>query len=631
MSLFYVIKGKRLIFLAMDCLVITLSYLISTVIQCYYIEEKLPYFINLIYFLIYLSSFLVSFYLFQIYRIMWEYSNIEDMYRLIVSSISGFAIFIALFLCFYSDQPITIYIFPSFFVVFGAILYRIIAKDYFSRSKKMRAYNKLSTNTEINISGKRILICGAGEAGRMILDEYYCKGLGGSIIGFVDDDISKIGKILNGKMIFADTSQIDRIINKYNVNEIAIAMPSVNLDDIKRIVKDIKNNFPQTPIKTLPSFTKEFDRKPLISALSDIGIEFLLGREEFNVDSIAIEEVFCGKTILVTGAGGSIGSEISRQLLKFHINKLIVIDRAEFPIYNLINNLKDYIELLDYEPEIIFRVADVKDHKIMEHLFDEFSPDIIFHAAAHKHVPLMEDNEIEAFQNNVIGTKILLDLSVKYSVDKFVFISTDKAVNPVSIMGATKRIAELLMLHYNQEERLNTSIVRFGNVLGTHGSVIPLFCKQIENGGPVIVTHPQMKRFFMSITEASLLVINAAAYSNGGNIYLLDMGKQYEIVDIAKKLITLYGYEPLKDIKIKFSGLRPGEKLSEELYYQKEKIIKTENKKIYELNTDNKYCREIIKDLLENRIYDIIEFNSYQIRDLIKDIVPEFDESTEVS
>ncbi|MCU0821067.1 MAG: polysaccharide biosynthesis protein [Spirochaetes bacterium] len=311
--------------------------------------------------------------------------------------------------------------------------------------------------------------------------------------------------------------------------------------------------------------------------------------------------------------------------MKFRIKKLIASGRGEFSIYSLINSLDDYLKFMDYRPEIQYRIADVKDFAAMEKIFKEYKPDIVFHAAAHKHVPLMEFNETEAIKNNVLGTWNILKLCHKYSVAEFILISTDKAVKPVNIMGATKRVAELITQFYHREKKLKTSIVRFGNVIGSRGSVIPLFREQIEKGGPVTITHPEIKRYFMSIPEASLLVVNAAAYSAGGDLFILDMGGQYRIQDIAKKLIIHYGYKPDVDIKIEYTGLRPGEKMNEELYYDMENLKKTGNEKIFVLSIpDNIKAEKRLIKYLTKKLKYIDEFTPDDAREMLKNAIPEF-------
>ena len=343
------------------------------------------------------------------------------------------------------------------------------------------------------------------------------------------------------------------------------------------------------------------------------------------VDTGMIEQRYSGKTILITGAGGSIGLEMCRQLLKFNIKKLVAVGRGEYSMYNLIKTMNENALFLEPMPEISYHIIDVKDKRLLAGAFSRHRPDIVFHAAAHKHVPLMEFNEAEAVQNNVGGTKNLLDCSHEHGVGEFVFISTDKAVNPTSIMGATKRIAEIITGYYFRTKGLKTSIVRFGNVIGSRGSVIPLFMEQIERGGPVTVTHPEVTRYFMSIPEASLLVLNAAAYSAGGELYVLDMGKQYRVAEIAQRIIELYGYRSDDDITIKFTGLRPGEKMHEDLFYIDERFTKTENDKIFMFSDTADLDPRIIESFMEQELPDIARYNAAQIRDIVKRLVPEFE------
>jgi FlaA1/EpsC-like NDP-sugar epimerase len=341
-----------------------------------------------------------------------------------------------------------------------------------------------------------------------------------------------------------------------------------------------------------------------------------------------IKQEFLDKTILVTGAGGSIGSEICRQLLKFRVKRIVMVGRGEYSIYNLIKSISESCKFLEYHPEVVYRIADVKDKRLMEKIFNEYHPQIVFHAAAHKHVPLMEYNEIEALQNNVFGTYNVIDISNQYGVSRLVLISTDKAVRPVNILGASKRLAELVALQYYRKHGLNVSIVRFGNVVGSRGSVIPLFQEQIEKGGPVTVTDPDVTRYFMSIPEASLLVINASAISKGGEIFVLDMGKQYRILDIAKNLIELYGLRVGVDIDIVFTGLRPGEKLYEELHYSDENLHATENNKIYVLDGSNcNHSLKTIESLLEGGIECLLGMSKKEIRHAIGEILSEYDYS----
>jgi FlaA1/EpsC-like NDP-sugar epimerase len=472
----------------------------------------------------------------------------------------------------------------------------------------------------------RILIVGAGEAGIALAGDLRQRSFGESIAGFIDDDKSKIGAYLSGVEVYGPTSEIDLICEKLRISNIIIAIPSASSSFINNIVSRVLAFDRNINLYFVPSAEKFFDSVPIFPSLREFSYSELLERDEFTIDLGLMEKYFSGKSILITGAGGSIGSEICRQLLKFRVRKIIAVGRGESSIYNLQKDMDDFLRMMNVPgPEVQYRIIDVKDYRLLDRLFYEEKPGIVFHAAAHKHVPLMEFNEIEALQNNVLGTNNLLELSVKHSAGKFILISTDKAVRPANIMGATKRISELLTSYYRKNSGLNTACVRFGNVLGSRGSVIPLFRDQIEKGGPVTVTHPDIVRYFMSIPEASLLVINSAAISEGGEIFVLDMGKQFKISDIAERMIELYGYIPGKDIMIEYTGLRPGEKLYEELYYNKGEMIKTGNNKILKLKNDNGIMSadeftNLIKSVKDEAPY----MNSMEVREFIKKYVPEY-------
>jgi len=473
------------------------------------------------------------------------------------------------------------------------------------------------------IRKNRILIVGAGEAGRIILSEYNRKNRIEDIAGFIDDNSKKVGNKVDGIPVISTRENLRQIIADYKINHIIIALPSVQLEVINQTVSAVIAAYPDISIQILPKITKYFSSQ-LSRELEDIYLTDIIDRKEIELDINAIEGKFKDKSILITGAGGSIGSEICRQLLRFNIKRLICIGRGENSIYNLIKSLSENLEFIEKKPEIIYKIIDVKDKRLLEQVFIQYKPDIVFHAAAHKHVPLMEFNEIEAIQNNIGGTINVLELSGNYKVKEFVLISSDKAVRPVNIMGATKRTAEIITDYYFREKGVKTSIVRFGNVIGSRGSVIPLFREQIEKGGPVTVTHPEITRYFMSIPEASLLVINAAAYSSGGECFVLDMGKQYRISDIAKSLIKLYGYEPDNDIKIIFTGLRPGEKLYEELSYDSEKVTKTRNNKIFVIDTGKSDSRKI-KTFIKRDLNNLYELDARKMRELIFKLIPEYD------
>ncbi|MCP4137373.1 MAG: polysaccharide biosynthesis protein [bacterium] len=626
--MFYKIGGRNLLYLLLDSIAISGSYGIA------YILGENPSFLSIRHFLILTVSFLIPLYFFQVYRIIWEYANIKNMYRLFGAAVSGSLLF--LFALFLTDLSVTrVHFTLSFFLIIIILVsYRVLLRDY-AAGKTLLPGAKPDRDAVRNI-----LIAGAGEAGRMILSDFTRQGLGKAVTGFVDDDTYKIGKVFNGKQVLGAIDSIQELVDQYDITEIILAMPSVETSRINAVLSGIRRKNREVTIRFLPPITRIFDNIPLISDLEDIRISDLLGREEFDIDASLIENSLSGKTILVTGAGGSIGSEICRQILKFNIKTLIAVGRGENSIYNLVKSLNEYIDLLENRPEVVYKIADIKDSALLGSIFEEYKPGVVFHAAAHKHVPLMEYNEIEALQNNVMGTKNILEQSVLNGVKEFVLISTDKAVNPVNIMGASKRIAELVTLYYHKEHGLKTSIVRFGNVIGSRGSVIPLFREQIKKGGPITVTHPEITRYFMSIPEASLLVINAASFSGGGEIFVLDMEKQFKIREIAENLIRLYGVEPHKDIKITYTGLRPGEKLYEELFYEKEDLAKTPNDKIFIFGTGSSLNKETIDKLesffnllrgrrpSDRQTATIFQYDTEKIREAIQSLVPEYDYSS---
>lgn len=623
MGFFYTIRGKKIIFPALDAMIAAGSYAAACLIRFYPDTDYFREYIGPEYMVLLALLYVLSSYLFQIYRMMWAYSNISDMYRLLMASASGF---IAYFACLHAaDMPYSTAVLVMTFLITTLLcsFYRIVIRDLYSRRAAAGEAPAPSRR------GKKVLVVGAGEAGRVILSEYIKRGLGRMIAGFVDDDPEKVGTILNGKMVFCDTGGASRLVRDRAVNEVIIAMPSVGSEKINRIASLIRRDHRSIPIKVLPHAFELDERKPLSISLRDIGISDLIGREEVRVDAGAVEKKFAGKTVLITGAGGSIGCELCRQLLKHGIRKLVAVGRGEFSMYNLIRVLNEDAAFLSGGTGIEYRIADIKDRRLLGAVFDRHRPDIVFHAAAHKHVPLMEFNEAEAVQNNVGGTMNVLDLALEYGAAEFVFISTDKAVNPTSIMGATKRIAEIITGHYYRERGLKTSIVRFGNVIGSRGSVIPLFMEQIERGGPVTVTHPDVTRYFMSIPEASLLVINAAAYSSGGELFVLDMGRQYRVAEIAKRLIEFYGYRSDDQIRIEYTGLRPGEKMHEDLFYEDSTLVRTQNEKVFILSESGGTDSSRIERFMKKDLPRVAGMSPAEIRALIKKIVPGFESDPE--
>lgn len=432
-------------------------------------------------------------------------------------------------------------------------------------------------NKKADINGfKKVLVIGAGNAGATIIREIRHSNISDmEVVGILDDDPNKIKRYVNGVKVVGKTSEVDYFVKKYMVQDIIVAMPSVD----KKVLTSIILNCQKTGcrVKTVPAMLQSSDGKYSISDIKDVSIDDLLGREQIKTNLDEILGYIEGKVVLVTGGGGSIGSELCRQIATHNPQKLIIVDIYENNAYDIQQELIRNIPNLN----LLTLIASVRDKKKIDTIFEQYRPDIVFHAAAHKHVPLMETSPNEAVKNNVMGTYNVTDAAGKFGVSRFVLISTDKAVNPTNVMGATKRICEMIVQAMDKKFK-NTEYVavRFGNVLGSNGSVIPLFKKQIKKGGPVTVTHKDIVRYFMTIPEAVSLVLQAGAYAKGGEIFVLDMGEPVRIYDLAENLIRLSGLEPNVDIDIKIIGLRPGEKLYEERLMEEEGLQRTENKMI---------------------------------------------------
>ena len=465
--------------------------------------------------------------------------------------------------------------------------------------------------------GRRVLIAGAGTSGAVILKEMQTSPYAeGYVVCFVDDDKNKVGKILNGVPIAGKREDIPRLVEKYKVDEIYIAMPSAPAKDRKEIIEISRET--GCRVKILPGIYQLLNGEVSVGKLREVEIEDLLGREPVRVNMDEILDYVRGKVVLVTGGGGSIGSELCRQIAGHQPKQLIVFDVYENNAYDLQQELKEKFPGLN----LVVLIGSVRNTHRVESVFEKYRPDIVYHAAAHKHVPLMEDSPNEAIKNNVFGTYKTAKAADKYGTKRFVLISTDKAVNPTNIMGASKRMCEMVVQMMNVKSKTDFVAVRFGNVLGSNGSVIPLFKKQIEQGGPVTVTHPEIIRYFMTIPEAVSLVLQAGAYAKGGEIFVLDMGEPVKILDLAKNLIRLSGYEPDEDIPITFTGLRPGEKLYEELLMDEEGLQDTPNKLIH-------IGKPIAFDMEEfcvqlDRLYKVANLDSEAIRGEVKKIVPTY-------
>ncbi len=466
-------------------------------------------------------------------------------------------------------------------------------------------------------AGKKVIIVGAGIAGTTILREIQVSDkLNINAVGFIDDDSHKIGTTVLGVKVHGNCEQIPKIAEKTKADMIIIAIPTANAQRIKEISQICLKT--SCEVKTLPGLYQLIDGNISVSRLRDVDVQDLLGREPVKVNLDDVMGYIENQVVLVTGGGGSIGSELCRQIATHNPKQLIILDIYENNAYEIEQELKRRLPNLN----LLTLIASIRDSGKMEDVFKTYRPDIVFHAAAHKHVPLMETSPNEAVKNNVLGTYKVVKCADKYGVKKFVQISTDKAVNPTNIMGATKRVCEMIIQAFSRKSKTQFVAVRFGNVLGSNGSVIPLFKKQIAEGGPVTVTHKDIIRYFMTIPEAVSLVLQAGAYANGGEIFVLDMGEQVRIYDLAVNLIKLSGYEPDKDIEIKVTGLRPGEKLYEERLMAEEGLEKTANDRI-SIGKPIEMDDEKLFATLE-KLYDEAYGESEQMKDLVKELVPTY-------
>ncbi len=464
----------------------------------------------------------------------------------------------------------------------------------------------------------RILIYGAGDSGLITLaaitNDSNRSSL--SVVGFIDDNSQKIGKTINGIKVYSSKAINNNFLAKNNIKEIVVSIPHIS----KKRLSEISDDLLKLPVKVkiIPAVNDWIDGKLKVSQIKEIEIEDLLDRAPINMDNQNIKNELEDKVIMITGAAGSIGSEIVRQASYYKYKNLILVDQAESPLYDLQQELLSK-GITNFTPI----VADIRDHQRVETIFEKYRPNMVFHAAAYKHVPLMESNPCEAIKINVLGTRKLADLSTQFGVDKFVFVSTDKAVNPTNVMGATKRVAEMYIKCLHKTSKTKFITTRFGNVLGSNGSVIPLFKKQIAKGGPLTVTHKDVTRFFMTIPEASQLVIEAGTMGNGGEIFIFDMGESVKIFDLAKKMIRLSDLRYPEDIDIKITGLRPGEKLYEELLADTENTLPTYHKKIMISRFDDNDCAHV-KDKIDDLCIMNLLNQDHQIVGKLKEIVPEY-------
>ena len=554
---------------------------------------------------------LIIFWGLRLYSSLWSYAGaLEMMYVVSACILDAIAVAALILVRNWGDM------FPvprSFYILYGLFLLVLIMGCRYS----YRGLRVIRNMRRDGVYRRNVLVIGAGESGNQLIKEINnSRYVRKKVVGVIDDDKTKIGNYIHGAKVVGDRSCIRDKVLELHVHEIIIAMPSASPKQMKGILDICKET--GCELKRLPGIYQLVNGEVGISKLKDVDVNDLLGREPVTVDLESIMGYVSGKIIMVTGGGGSIGSELCRQIAGHNPKQLIILDIYENTTYDIQNELKVKFPELD----LVVLIGSVRNTNRMNWIFETYHPEIIYHAAAHKHVPLMEESPNEAIKNNVLGTWKIVQAADHYHVKRFVMISTDKAVNPTNIMGASKRICEMIIQTYNKRSNTEYVAVRFGNVLGSNGSVIPLFKKQIERGGPVTVTDPNIVRYFMTIPEAVSLVLQAGAYAKGGEIFVLDMGEPVKILDLAKNLILLSGHKPDEDIQIVFTGLRPGEKLYEEMLMDEEGLQDTENNLIH-IGKPIELDEEKFLNQLE-KLKEYVVTEPSDIREWVKEIVPTY-------
>lgn len=557
-----------------------------------------------------LAVSILMFWIWRLYKSVWRYASATELVNICGSICFIFVFQLIYFKIFEVDLPRS---YPFFYAF---LLFVFISGIRFSY-RLLRLINQKRRGNATGAERKNCMVVGAGAAGYSIIKEIETSSyLTMKICCVIDDNPGCWGKRLRGFPIIGGRDSIPSAVEKYEIDEIIIAIPSANPNQLKGILEICKET--GCRIRTLPAIYQLINGEVNVSKLREVEIEDLLGREPVKVNLDEIMGYVSGKTIMVTGGGGSIGSELARQIATHNPKRLIIVDIYENNAYDIQQELKEKHSDMDLK----VLIASVRNTGRMDAIFAKYRPQIVYHAAAHKHVPLMEDSPNEAIKNNVFGTYKTVLAADKYGVEKFVMISTDKAVNPTNIMGASKRICEMIIQSMNRKSKTEFVAVRFGNVLGSNGSVIPLFKRQIAQGGPVTVTHPDIIRYFMTIPEAVSLVLQAGAYAKGGEIFVLDMGEPVKILDLAKNLIKLSGYRVGEDIEIVFTGLRPGEKMYEELLMQEEGLQDTENAMIH-IGKPIEFDEDEFENILI-RLKEVAENEDEEVREIVQELVPTY-------
>jgi FlaA1/EpsC-like NDP-sugar epimerase len=568
-----------------------------------------------------------TFILFGHYRGMWRYTDLRDFWRLLQASVVATFILITMLLFWdrFTGYPRSVFVIDAFLTfLFSGGLRAFIRTAYLHKGNlRTSRFFDFTTSIKHRAALTRVLIIGAGYAGEKLLREIIENpGMRYDPVGFLDDDPEKMNRTIHGVQVIGTINDLEGVLRQeVNVSEVFIAIPTATGKQVRRIVEACKQC--QIEYKILPGLGDIVEGKVSVRNLRDVRYEDLLGREPVRMEVDFISHILTGKVVLVTGAGGSIGSELCRQIIKFQPKMLILLDSSEEKLYSMQMELRHE---LGFAAEITI-LGRVQDAKLVNNIFSRYKPDIVFHAAAYKHVPMLEGNPWEAVHTNVLGSRAMMEAAREFRTDRFVLVSTDKAVRPTNVMGATKRATEIIMQTMVAGSSTKFMAVRFGNVVGSSGSVIPLFRRQIEHGGPVTVTHPEVTRYFMTIPEACQLILQAGTMGEGGEIFVLEMGTPVKIMDMARDLIRLSGKEPDVDIEIVYTGLRPGEKLYEELITHGEDVVETKHEQIMVLRPNQIPQQQTIEQLnnqLRGLVTTAMNYDVTGIKQKLSEIVPEY-------
>ncbi|HOW55582.1 MAG TPA: nucleoside-diphosphate sugar epimerase/dehydratase [Syntrophorhabdaceae bacterium] len=601
-------NAKRVIVLASDAVSTVFAYWFAYILRFNFSipEINLKVFFATLPVLLLIRVF--CFYFFKLYSGVWRYASMNDLLRILKATVlSSFLFFVYVGLVYQLiDFPRSVFIIDWFIIVClvggSRFLYRLF-REFYPAGGAIK-------------EKKKVIIVGAGRAGEMLLREMRQNSrIGYEPVGFLDDNTSKKGMRIHGLPVLGKIDDLEKTVDKKQVQEAIIAIPTLSGKEMRRIIQLCENA--GIPCKTVPAISDILNGTVHVNQIRQISIEDLLGREHVELNERQIREYLTGKRVLVTGAAGSIGSELCRQIMKMEPEKLILYERVENEIYRIDKEFSQAFTERPYEMVL----GDILDTQRLEWAMDTFKPQVVFHAAAYKHVPIMESNPLLAIKNNVQGTYNVAKESIRAGVDKFVLISTDKAVSPANVMGATKRVAELICQGMNSQNRTRFIAVRFGNVLGSAGSVIPLFKEQIIKGGPVTVTHPEMTRYFMSIPEAAQLVMQAGAMGTGGEIFVLDMGEPVKIIDLAQDMIRLMGFKIGEDVDVVYTGLRPGEKLHEELVAEEEESVKTLHGKITMVKSPPVDWQDL-RNKIETVVLTVNENDPAKVLSVLTSVIP---------